>query len=453
MRFLETLLAVIVITSFSSVVVFADQTELEKRLGELEEQVAILKRQIENNKEDTTAKAKDAPIVTANAKDGFSIKSPDDAFKLKVGGYIQADARIFTENEKDTNATDGLLVRRARPTFSGTVGRDFDFSIQTEFGGSSPSIVDAYGEYKFNPAFKVRGGKFKVPLSLEHLQSTPVTNFAELGLTGNLVPNRDIGFQVSGDVLKERVNYAVGIFNGAYDRESNNSDTNNDKEVVGRVFVQPFKSTAWENLKGLGLGYAASYGHKEGSTIPTYISPGQVSVFSYTGGSGTVTSSGPHVRTSPQVYFYKDNYGVIGEYVSSKQQLTRTGGGNIRDKMDNRAWQVSGTYVLTGELTSYKSGVVPRSDFDFSKGNWGAFELAGRYGVLDIDNKAFDDGFSNLNTSISKAASWATGLNWYLNRNTKVVLDYEQTKFSRGSLNSENRKPESVVTSRLQLNF
>ena len=168
------------------------------------------------------------------------------------------------------------------------------------------------------------------------------------GLAGALVAKR-LG-QISltaGDVLKESVNYAVGAFNGSADLASSNAqdaDNNNDKDVLGRVFVQPFKNYGPEALKGLGLGVGGSYGHNEGATTPTYKSAGQANIFSYT----STTSDGPHLRVSPQAYFYKGGLGLIGEYAVSEQKVLRVSSGNImRDSFSNTAWQVTGNYVWT----------------------------------------------------------------------------------------------------------
>lgn len=334
----------------------------------------------------------------------------------------------------------------------------------TSATSGAPLIVDAYAEYAKYPAFKIRAGKFKAPFSLENLQSSQYTNFAELGLPSNLYPSRDIGIQLAGGFINDSINYGVGYFNGQNDRESSNSatgntDTNNDKAVVGRLFLQPFKNTNIAPLNGLGLGYAVSYEHQESSTLPTFISPGQLTVFSYgsTGSTATnIQANGPRIRTSPQANYYYKSLGVLAEYVDSAQDLSGLKSGVLnKDKFHNKAWQVSGTYVLTGEDASY-TGVKPRHPLDFN-GNWGAFELAGRYGVLKIDHNIFDEGFSNLNTSISKESAWAAGLNWYINSNVRLLIDYEQTKFVRGNSATvgapENRKTENVVTSRLQVSF
>lgn len=454
-KVIKTTRALAAVTALALATPVHAQSALEERLAQLEQQVAILKRQIEVDKEEVAKKAPDTPIVTASSKDGFSIKSPDDSFKLKIRGLVQADARIFTNNKKDLTGTgDNFIARRVRPIFEGTVAKNFDFYIMPDFG-SNPSnanaiLVDAYLEAKLNPAFKVKGGKFKAPFGLERLQSDAVANFIEAGLPTNLVPNRDVGFQLSGDLLNESLNYAVGVFNGGPDLSSvDASDNNNDKDIIGRVFTQPFKNSSLELAKGLGLGVAGSYGHKEGSTLPTYRSPGQANVFSYASG---VAADGAHTRLSPQAYYYNGGFGIIGEYVTSQQALNRVSGGINRETFTNKAWQVSSNYVLTGELASYK-GITPRKPFDLSKGQWGAFEVVARYGKLKVDDAIFDNSYASLNSSISEEEAWAAGINWYLNKNVKFAVDFEQTQFVRGAANGENRPDENIIFSRLQLAF
>lgn len=432
--------------------VFADS--LEERLADLEQQVGILKRQLELKKEDEEKVKKEVAVVTASSKDGFSIKSPDDSFKLKIRGLVQADGRFFTDNNKENNTTDTFTVRRARPIVEGTIGKDLDFYIMPDFGSGSASLVDAYGEYKLSKAFKVRGGKFKAPFGLERLQSDAVSNFTEIGLPSNLAPNREVGFQLSGDVLGDTSSYAVGIFNGSADLASTtgqDTDNNSDKDVVGRIFVQPFKNNGPDLAKGLGVGVAGSFGHKEGSSLPTYRSTGQASIFSYSSSAGVV-ADGPHVRLSPQVSYYKGSLGLLGEYVESKQRLSRVGTGDVYDTFKNKAWQVSGNYVLTGELASYK-GITPRTNFDLSKGTWGAFETVARYGHLDIDDKIFSNGYASLNSSVSEVDAWGVGLNWYLNKNFRLSLDFEQSDFERGAANNLDRKTENVILTRFQVNY
>jgi phosphate-selective porin OprO/OprP len=118
--------------------------------------------------------------------------------------------------------------------------------------------------------------------------------------------------------------------------------------------------------------------------------------------------------------------------------------------LSNEAWQVAGSYVLTGENASYRS-VAPAQPFDLTKGTWGAFELAARYGELTVDKDAFPF-FASPTRAARIAKSWGLGLNWYLNRNVKFQLNYEQTDFTGGSANGERPK-ERALLSRFQVAF
>ena len=42
-------------------------------------------------------------------------------------------------------------------------------------------------------------------------------------------------------------------------------------------------------------------------------------------------------------------------------------------------------------------------------------------------------GFADITKSARRASAWAVGLTWYLNRNVKYVLNYEQTSFRGGA--------------------
>ncbi len=492
-KFLKTfILAAIFVSITTSQPLWADTANdtasLEQRLDNLERQVAELKQELQQQKakdaqqatvtQTTNSTANQPPpaaYVTANSKDGFSIKSADGNYSLRINGYTQLEAREFAGNNKEElDENSSILARRVRLIIQGTLDRDFDYYLQPDFGynnafsnitSTTPStysvaLQDAWVDYKYFPDATIKAGKMKTPFDLENLQDTRYTDFVELGLTGNLSPQRDIGVQVGGNLYYDWIQYAGGIFDGAADKETGyggystvaGGDTNN-RSGTGRIFITPFKDTSINALKGLGVGYAASYGKQKGSDLPSFISPGQAPVFTY---NSNVSAAGPQLRTEPQAYFYYKSLGILGEKVTDQESLKYTSGSQIiRDKPKNEAWSIEGSYVLTGEDASY-NGVTPKNDLNPSLGHWGAFELVGRYGELKLDSSIFSENFANLNTSISSEKAWATGINWYLNRNVKVTFAFEQTKFDRGAVNgssTDDRKTENLFTSMFQLSL
>src|SRR5688572_19653552 len=168
------------------------------------------------------AEAKKKPIVGADAN-GFSLKSEDENFNLKVRAHFHADNRYFADDSAHSFAST-LSIRRARLLFEGTVAKYFDFKIMPDFAGSRLVLQDVYMDARFLPEVRLRAGKFKTPFGLERLQQPVNISFVERALPNNLVPNRDVGIQIHGDFRGGVLNYMLGVFNGVPDGESGDLD-------------------------------------------------------------------------------------------------------------------------------------------------------------------------------------------------------------------------------------
>jgi phosphate-selective porin OprO/OprP len=366
-------------------------------------------------------------------------------------GLVQADQRTFIgDNALPQN--DSFLFRLIRPTLEGSFGPLVGFRLTPDFAGDSATIVDAYVDLRFDPAYTLRVGKFAGPVGLERLESSGATAMVERGFPTELAPNRDIGVQLQGELASGRVNYAVGVFNGAPDgRDSPTTDADNNVEWAGRVFFEPWKNDA-NALSGLGFGLAGSVGDKNGignNFLPRYRAPGQNVFFNY---RSTVAADGKHERLSPQAYYYRNAFGLLGEYITSEQEVVLPGNAASRASLTNRAWQLTGNWVLSGEDASYKGVVKPDHPFVVGGDGWGAFELVARYGELDIDNDAFPL-LADPSVSASRARAWGLGLNWYLNSNVKLVFDHTHARFDGGAPGGRDREDEKTFFSRLQLSF
>ncbi len=432
-------------------------------IEQVEQKIKILERKRELEDEAAQAKAKEAPIVRAG-KDGFGLRSADGNFDLRLRGYVQADARFYQGGETDP-APDTFLMRRIRPIIEGSVFKQFGFRIMPDFGGGTATIQDAYVDGNFSPAFKVRAGKFKPPVGLERLQSGSELLFVERAFPTNLVPNRDVGLQLSGDVFDGAVNYAAGIFNGVIDGGSGDNDANSDKDYAVRVFAEPLKDKEDSTLRGLGIGLAYSTGDQSGSAatsnLPRFLTPGQQSFFSYvatTAATATTPSvpgafaDGSRERIAPQFYFHKGPFGLLGEYVRSNQEVSRAG---VRRDVKNTAWQLATSLVLTGEDASIR-GINPRKPFQWGQGSWGAFEIAARVSRLEVDDDVFAGSattrLANPRSSAREATDYGIGLNWYFNRFSKLVVNYDQTEFKDGAA-SGDRDTEKVLFTRFQVGY
>ena len=487
-----------------------DSSELEELRGlvqELSQQVKVLQRKGEITEEDTAAAKKTTPVVKVGTN-GFGIESADGKNSIRLGGLVQYDYRNFNNGANDVrnrsdaragsldattgfhDANDTWLARRLRPNIQGTLFGIYDYRFQEEFAGGSASVVDAYVDGRFNPAFKVRVGKYKPFVGLERLQGGADIKFIERSyVSNNILPNRDQGISVYGDVLDSKLSYALGFNNGVVDggNASTSSEFDNDKEITARLFATPFKDDT-NALSGLGFGVAATYtdataernlnftdtsaadGTRNG--LPSYVTNGQQTFFRY---SSAALADGKRFRIAPQAYYYNGPFGLIAEYARVSQDVSLASGGSqaaggqlaggngalltaqtsilrgTNKTLSNDAWQVAATYLLTGEDSSFR-GVKPKNDFDFDKGGWGAWELALRYSAMNIDSDTFKNqsgqlagqtgadtvptlaqSYADPTFSAKKAKTWTAGVNWYLNSNAKIVLNYEQTSFDGGA--------------------
>jgi phosphate-selective porin OprO and OprP len=422
--------------------------DAEARIHALEDRISTL----EKDEAKLKAAAAAAPAVSAT-RDGLTVRSADNAFSFRLRGYVQSDARFFGANGPVAPGSSTFLLRRVRPIFEATAYKYFGLRVMPDFGNGQVVLYDAYAEAKPNPALNLRVGKFKPPIGLERLQSATDVRFVERGLPTSLVPNRDVGIQLSGDLASARVQYQVGAFDGAPDAANIDGDPSTGKDVVGRVFFRPLATIA--SAPDVGFGIAGSSGTEQGTlTAPalgSYRTTGQLALFRYRAdgtAANTVLADGRRTRVSPQGYVYVGPVGVLAEYVRTTHHVRRA---TNSAALTNQAWQVSGGWVLTGERESYTS-VTPDHPLDGSKsGGLGALELVARYGVLTNDANAFPT-FADPATQARRARAAGVGLNWRLTRGLLFAADYERTQLD-GPAEATARSTEHAVLTRLQLGF
>ena len=101
-------------------------------------------------------------------------------------------------------------------------------------------------------------------------------------------------------------------------------------------------------------------------------------------------------------------FSVLTEYVQAWVASPETGNPQFS------GFYVTGSYVLTGEnrpydkKVGYARRIIPRS-------RWGALELVGRFGYVDLDDTLIKGG---------KMTTWYAGMNWWQSRQWKFGMGY-----------------------------
>ena len=442
----------------------ADPTsaELLQKIEELSQKVLVLERKLEVQDEATKTAVASAPVVKASPR-GFSLASADNKNQLKLRGVMHVDGRFF-ESDDPEGLKDTWQATRVRPIVEGTLGGIYDFRLTPDFGQGRTVIQDAYVTGRFDPAFQVTAGKFKSPVGLERLQSASDIRMVARGFPTQLAPNRDIGLQVAGGLLGDRLNYQFAYLNGSNDGGSSETfadvDLNDDKEYAARVFAHPFGNSENFALRGLGVGIAGTYTSQTGTTaqplLPVFRTPAQSTFFRYRTGATPTLADGERTRLAPQLYYYVGRFGLLSEYTTVSQEVSRTTtAGRRAGTLDTSAWQVQASWFLTGKEESFR-GFKPNNVFSLANNTWGAFELVARYQEIDPDDDAFVGGaasFADPANAAREATAYGVGVNWYLNENLKWVLNYDHTSFDGGAPGGADREDEDVFLTRFALGF
>ena len=358
-------------------------------------------------------------------KDGVRFESADKRYKFKLGGRLHYDGQFF-DPDSDTKAAietgttrieDGTEFRRARIEMSGEVGDRTDWAIAVDFGGGNTNFRNMYAGLKDLPFGNVRAGQFKEPYGLEQLTSSNHLTFTERSLMNAFVPAFNAGVMVFDDYAEERGTWAIGAFRSGPDGgEVSRGD--GEWATTARVTGLPMMSDDGKNYVHLGLGLSRRSPTSDSQTISSRpeanLAPNYVTVTVPTEtvdlvGLEAAWTSGPLT--------------VSGEYTLAMLE----GDAGTTSDPDYAGYYVQAAYLLTGESRGYRKaqgcfdGVKPADNAFGEKNGRGAWELAARLSSIDL----VDDG-----TDGGELDDLTLGVNWYLNANTRLMVDYTMADLS-----------------------
>jgi phosphate-selective porin len=382
-------------------------------------------------------KASEVPPATAGWNgEHFFLRSTDGNFTLMPVGYLDGQYAVYDNSYGAP--PDSFAITRARFGFQGNYGKQLDYVFMVETI-SSPTIRDAYLDFKPWSFFNIMAGQAKVPFSLEVGTADTAVDFYNRSIISTLYPDaggafRAPGLDAHGQLIGNSVEYWLGLFNG---QGLLASGTTNEPEVVGRIRVSPFKLTQIPWLTDLAVG--GSFEHSR--------SKGLAGELSYSGAmnDGTYTFF-PQFRINGNVNRYNaflswldGPLGIRAEYAHLQEDRSNIGsiatggiGFNSLPAVTGQGFYVSAIYFLTGEtdplnaLPRVRHPVIgPGSPGESGAPGWGAWAIKFRYSKLQGDapgggcdattvpacpiTPVISPGF------VDATDQFTAGVNWYLN--------------------------------------
>jgi phosphate-selective porin OprO/OprP len=373
-----------------------------------------------------------------------------------IGGYNYRPNTAATIPQK---LDSGENVRRARIGVTGKFLNDWNFALIYDlggasdgFGGAAPGslpggavsgIENAYLSYTglkpFGGKMAVEAGIMDLPYTLDEATSSNDTLFMERASSGIIATNiaaGDFRSAVGARWFNDQLwigGYVTGPATGAIHSASSAAPAGTSEQygAVARIAGNPIS----------GKDYSVHIG----ANAEWLVQPPRNLIAN----TQTITlSDRPELRLDPtalvstgaipnvsgaQVYSVEAaaTYGpliVQGEYFW--YNIDRTANTSMpllgASSLKFQGGYAQAGYVLTGEGRSYNAanaaygGVKPAHPFSLDGGGWGAWEIAGRFSTIDLnDQLATANGIAGGRQTV-----YTLALNWYANGNVRFMLDY-----------------------------
>jgi phosphate-selective porin OprO/OprP len=399
-------------------------------------------------------------ICTADGENCVSLTS---RVHFDVGGY---DYRPNSAATSPQRLDSGENVRRARIGILGKFFGDWNYALVYDFGGSSDGfggtaagslpgggtsgIENAYLSYTgfkpFGGKMAIEGGIMDVPWTLDEATSSNDILFMERASAGVIATSIAAGDFRSAAGTRW---WNDSFWAGAYVTGPTTGAIHSASSVTPNGMTEQYGAVA--RVAGQVVS-GTDYSFHLGADAEWLIQPPRNLV---TGAQTLTLSDRPELRIDPtalistgaianvssaQVYGVEaaGAYGPLffqGEYYWFNIDRTANTGlppfGAPSLKFDGG--YVEASYVLTGETHKYNSssasygGIKPDHPFAWQTGGWGAWEIAGRFSTIDLNDQiATAAGIAGGRQNIYTAA-----LNWYVNGNVRFMFNYLHGDISR----------------------
>ncbi|HEX6994773.1 MAG TPA: porin [Gammaproteobacteria bacterium] len=350
----------------------------------------------------------------------------DGMFRFQIGVRAQLDATYGVEDDAIEEVLgsidDGLSLRRGRVFAKGRLLRAMDFWVEFDVG-EDPGLKQAYID-GVRPAdwisnrFRWRIGKFQEPFSIGRLTSSNYAGFLERGLPADtFAPGRNVGLMLRHPENNDRLTWAASLTTDG----GSTADNPNNSELTfsGRVTGLPL---LFEDGGFVHVGIALSNRRPTDDDIRYQARPEARSAPVYAD-TGRIASDRARLL-GVELAVVRRSYWLQSEWIRAAVEAPAVGdprftGGYLEIGRfltgEQRAYdRAEGTFHRVTPNTLYRGGNPLRSDAP-----QGAFEVTARYSTVDLTDASISGGTMR---------NVALGLNWYLNSESRVMLNYVHSK-------------------------
>lgn len=372
--------------------------------------------------------------------DGFRWETKDGEYSLVFHNETQLEFRAYTQSGSDPNNQFGFDIRRMRLYFNGNLTKPIEYSLSINKGPGDLDLLDAYFNFKIDPAFQVRFGRYRVPflydwyaLSNQFLPTPERSVFAV-----NYGYNRNFALMVHGELFEDAAEYAGAIANGPRNQYI---DYNGGKDFLGFFNFRPFMhSEEFTALKYWNIGGSVTYGIESQAAVPfafrTSLNADTSDKFQEIAPAFLTLTPGVMERGARNMWevhsaWYWKSLTLMGAWDIGYNDYSLTA--TSREvRVPTHGFHVGVSYFITGEEITRRTLIDPLRPLRIGTGETGtgAIELQCRVSEFDVGSQIFSDGIADANLWTNRVTAVDVGFNWYLNRYTKLYFDFQRSNYA-----------------------
>jgi len=421
---------------------------LQAQISKLQKEVDILKRDRAKGRQESkktvkkaveakTSPPADAPRIQLSSSNRPTICSSDGRNCISLTSRLQLDFGAYNYRPNTTVTTPqdlvgGVIARRAQLGVIGTFLDDWEYSVVFEGGGSGGStgvVLDkGYLAYNGFKPLNISGGILSIPYTLDQVTGNNNITFMERAAPQQVATSIGAATRAAVGVTANDRRWWAGAFltGPAYGRTSHDT---NQAAVTGRVVFLPVLTDDASLLIGGDVQYL--FDPPTGASklnlrdrIELRIDSSRIL------GTGALPIDSARIL-SAELAGTLGSFHFQGEYFDFSIERTHGNGPSLVFS----GYYIQGGYILTGEKRSYNASsgsyrtVTPSRSFEWQTGGWGAWEIAARYSMINLNDKDILGG---------RQENVTLGLNWYVNRNMRFMFNYINGKVDKRMTDGED---------------
>ena len=377
--------------------------------------------------------------LDVEAQDGILVlASPTSGYKLWFDVRAQADAAVFFGAPDYADPIgNGASIRRARFAVKGQINEDWYGEFDMDLANGLAELKDAIVRYTGVPNLDLQVGNFKENFSLQRNTTSRYLQFMERPMVCSaLAPSRHIGFNAK--YAKDWFWLSTGVFAQEIAGEeewTNVADNNKDfGRSSGYSFTTKVVFRPLYKMDNASLHIGAAYSYR---TPKSSMATGEWGTYRASARNSTSINRKKYVDTNNikgydhnnlwtvELAGHWDGFRYEAAYIGDNVHLNDDASpSSIDTKSFNMGgWYVQAGYLLFGGKQRYDANGAKYTKIKPGK-KWGDVELCARYEFVDLNAP-------EMNVFGGSAEAYTVGLNWWVNNNVKMQLNYQYNNNDR----------------------